>query len=165
MGGLYGSEYWTYLLPRRVGAELSAKLTSAPFTPIGTRRAVDIGLIDAAFGDSIASFRAQVQGLGERLARHPDAGHWLEQKRAARVRDEQIKPLSTYRTEELAKSHECFFGEDRSYHVARSLFVYKTGAPCKVAPPAAPARTERPELTAAQRAITKVRQTKSAAAR
>jgi putative two-component system hydrogenase maturation factor HypX/HoxX len=165
MGGLYGSEYWTYLLPRRVGAEMSAELTSAPFTPIGTRRAVDIGLIDAAFGDSIASFRAQVQGLGERLARHPDVGHWLEQKRAARARDEQIKPLSTYRTEELAKSHECFFGEDRSYHVARSLFVYKTGAPCKVALPAAPARSDRPELTEAQRAITKVRQTKSAAAR
>ena len=26
MGGLYGSEYWTYLLPRRVGAELTARL-------------------------------------------------------------------------------------------------------------------------------------------
>ena len=165
MGGLYGSEYWTYLLPRRVGAEMSTKLTSAPFTPIGTRRAVDIGLIDAAFGDSIASFRAQVQGLGERLARHPDVGNWLAQKRASRARDEQVKPLSTYRTEELAKSHECFFGEDRSYHVARSLFVYKTGAPCKVALPAPPTRADRPELTAAQRAITKVRQAKSAAAR
>jgi len=165
MGGLYGSEYWTYLLPRRVGAEMSTKLTSAPFTPIGTRRAVDIGLIDAAFGDSIASFRAQVQGLGERLARHPDVGNWLAQKRASRARDEQVKPLSTYRTEELAKSHECFFGEDRSYHVARSLFVYKTRAPCKVALPAPPTRADRPELTAAQRAITKVRQAKSAAAR
>ena len=45
---------------------------------------------------------------------------------------------AAYRTEEMARSHECFFGEDRSYHVARSLFVYKTGAPCKVALPAAP---------------------------
>jgi putative two-component system protein, hydrogenase maturation factor HypX/HoxX len=165
MGGLYGSEYWTYLLPRRVGAEMADKLTSAPFTPIGTRRAVDIGLIDSAFGDSIASFRAQVQGLAERLARHPDAGHWLEQKRRSRARDEQIKPLSTYRTEELAKSHESFFGEDRSYHAARSLFVYKTGAPCKVALPAVPARAEERRLTDAQRAITKVRQAKSSFAR
>ncbi|HUA72744.1 MAG TPA: hydrogenase maturation protein [Solirubrobacteraceae bacterium] len=171
MGGLNGSEYWTYLLPRRVGVETAAELTSAPFTPIGTRHAVDIGLLDAAFGDSITSFRAQVQGLAERLARHPDVGHWLEQKRRNRARDEQIKPLSTYRTEELAKSHECFFGEDRSYHVARSLFVHKTGAPCKVTLPAAPAATAtpvipaKPELTEAQRAITKVRQTKSAAAR
>ncbi len=173
MGGLYGSEYWTYLLPRRVGAELAAELTSAPFNPIGTRRAVEIGLLDAAFGETIASFRAQVQGLAERLARHPDAGHWLEQKRRARARDEQLKPLSTYRTEELAKSHECFFGEDRSYHEARTRFVHKIGAPCAVPVPAARSIAARsteapntePHLTPSQRAVTKVRQAKSSVAR
>jgi putative two-component system hydrogenase maturation factor HypX/HoxX len=159
MGGLYGSEYWTYLLPRRVGHELGRELTSAPFNPIGTRRGVEIGLLDAAFGDSSASFRAQVQGLAERLARHPDVPHWLETKRRERARDEQVKPLAAYRTEEMAKSHECFFGEDRSYHDARKLFVYKTGAPCKVALPAAE-RT----LTESQRAVTKVRQAKQSAA-
>ena len=164
MGGLYGSEYWTYLLPRRVGPEVAAELTSAPFTPIGTRRAVDIGLVDAAFGDTIASFRSQVQGLAERLARHPDVGHWLETKRRDRARDEQIKPLAAYRTEEMARSHECFFGEDRSYHVARGLFVYKTGAPCKVALPAAHEIPAARALTEAQRAVTKVRRAKSSAA-
>ena len=171
MGGFYGSEYWTYVLPRRVGAEMASELTSAPFTPIGTRRAVEIGLLDSAFGDNIASFRAQVQGLAERLARHPDFGHWLEQKRRSRARDEQIKPLSTYRTEELAKSHEHFFGEDRSHHEARSLFVRKTGAPCKVAVLAEPAsaapraREAKAALTEAQRAITKVRHTRPTAGR
>jgi putative two-component system protein, hydrogenase maturation factor HypX/HoxX len=164
MGGLYGSEYWTYLLPRRVGHEQTRELTSAPFNPIGTRRAVEIGLLDAAFGDSIASFRAQVQGLAERLARHPDHGHWLENKRRERARDEQVKPLAAYRSEEMARSHECFFGEDRSYHEARRLFVYKTGAPCKVALPAASAPTVERELTEAQRAVTKVRQAKPHAA-
>jgi putative two-component system protein, hydrogenase maturation factor HypX/HoxX len=163
MGGLYGSEYWTYVLPRRIGQELTAELTSAPFTPIGTRRAAEIGLIDAAFGDSITSFRAQVQGLAERLARHPDIPHWLEQKRRERARDEQVKPLAAYRSEEMARSHECFFGEDRSYHIARGFFVYKTGAPCtvQVSPPES---TER-ELTPAQRAVTKARQTKPSIAR
>jgi putative two-component system hydrogenase maturation factor HypX/HoxX len=160
MGGLYGSEYWTYLLPRRVGAELAAELTSAPFNPIGTRRAVEIGLLDATFGDTIASFRAQVQGLAERLARHPDVSNWLEQKRQERARDEQIKPLAAYRTEEMAKSHECFFGQDRSYHLARSLFVHKTGAPCTVQIAAAPSRDE--HLTEAQRAVTKVREAQRA---
>jgi putative two-component system hydrogenase maturation factor HypX/HoxX len=134
MGGLYGSEYWTYLLPRRVGNELAAELTSAPFRAIGTRRAVEIGLIDAAFGEDAASFRAQVAGLAQRLARHPDHAHWLQEKRRARARDEQRKPLGVYRTEELARSHECFFGADRSYHEARTRFVYKTGAPCVVTP-------------------------------
>jgi putative two-component system hydrogenase maturation factor HypX/HoxX len=131
MGGLYGSEYWTYLLPRRVGLELTAELTES-YTPIGTRRATEIGLLDSAFGESLASFRAQTVGLAERLARHPDMGHWLEEKRRQRNRDEQIKPLSAYRAEELARCHECFFGEDRSYHEARRRFVYKLGAPCAV---------------------------------
>jgi putative two-component system hydrogenase maturation factor HypX/HoxX len=137
MGGLYGSEYWTYLMPRRIGAELTAELTSAPFRAIGTRRAVEIGLLDGAFGDDAASFRAQVRGFAERLAARSDHGHWLEEKRSARARDEQVKPLEVYRTEELARSRECFFGSDRSYHEARSRFVYKTGAPCVVAPAAA----------------------------
>jgi putative two-component system hydrogenase maturation factor HypX/HoxX len=137
MGGLYGSEYWTYLMPRRIGAELTAELTSAPFRAVGTRRAVEIGLIDEAFGDDAASFLAQVCGLAERLARHDDHARWLEDKRRRRAADEQVKPLSVYRSEELARSHECFFGTDRSYHEARRRFVYKTGAPCKVTVPAA----------------------------
>ncbi len=165
MGGLYGSEYWTYLLPRRVGAEKAAELTSAPFTPIGTRHAVEIGLIDATFGDSIASFRAQVQGLAERLARHPDVAHWLEGKREIRACHEHAKPLEAYRTAEMARSHECFFGENRSYHEARTLFVHKTGAPCKVALPTAPERSEASALTEAQRAVTKVRQAKPSVSR
>jgi putative two-component system protein, hydrogenase maturation factor HypX/HoxX len=136
MGGLYGSEYWTYLLPRRVGLEQTIELVGS-FTPVGSRQATEMGLLDSAFGETIASFRAQAAGLAERLARHPDIGHWLEEKRRHRMRDEQIKPLSTYRTEELAKCHECFFGEDRSYHEARRRFVYKLGAPCVVSPPAA----------------------------
>jgi putative two-component system protein, hydrogenase maturation factor HypX/HoxX len=135
MGGLYGSEYFTYLMPRRIGVELTAELTSAPFTAIGTRRAVEIGMLDAAFGHDAESFYAQVCGLAERLARHDDHASWLDTKRRRRAQDEQTKPLSVYRTEELARSHECFFGEDRSYHEARSRFVYKTGAPCKVTPP------------------------------
>jgi putative two-component system protein, hydrogenase maturation factor HypX/HoxX len=137
MGGLYGSEYWTYLMPRRIGAELTRELTSAPFRAIGTRRAVEIGLIDEAFGDDVASFAAQVRGLAERLARHDDHARWLAEKRRRRAVDEQVKPLSVYRTEELARSHECFFGADRSYHEARTRFVYKSGAPCKVTAPAA----------------------------
>jgi putative two-component system hydrogenase maturation factor HypX/HoxX len=148
MGGLYGSEYWTYLLPRRVGPELTAELTQS-FAPVGTRRAVEIGLLDSAFGENVATFRAQVAGLAERLARHPELGHWLEEKRRRRTRDEQIKPLSVYRTEELARSHECFFGSDRSYHEARRRFVYKLGAPCAVPVPA-PSPIAAPQPAAAR---------------
>ena len=134
MGGLYGSEYWTYLLPRRIGHELTEELTSAPFEPIGTRRAVEIGLLDDAFGADVEQFRAHVSELARDLAAGSHLSTLLAAKRRARRVDEQVKPLSTYRTEELAKSHECFFGDDRSYHDARHRFVHKLGAPCVVTP-------------------------------
>ena len=138
MGGLYGSEYWTYLLPRRVGVEQTVELTES-LEPVGTRRAVEIGLLDEAFGDDVASFTAQLHGLAGRLAAHPGLDTWLEDKRRQRMVDEQVKPLAAYRAEELARSHECFFGADRSYHEARRRFVYKLGAPCAVPAPAPPA--------------------------
>jgi putative two-component system protein, hydrogenase maturation factor HypX/HoxX len=50
MGGLYGYEYWTYLLPRRVGLVVAARLTGPPFRAIGTSEAVRIGLLDVTFG-------------------------------------------------------------------------------------------------------------------
>ncbi len=134
MGGLYGSEYWTYLMPRRIGHELTDELTSAPFQPVGTRRAVEIGLLDDAFGEDVPRFRGQVRALATELAGLPYLETLLEAKRRSRRRDEQVKPLSAYRTEELARSHECFFGPDRSYHEARHRFVHKLGAPCLVTP-------------------------------
>jgi putative two-component system protein, hydrogenase maturation factor HypX/HoxX len=132
MGGLYGSEYWTYLLPRRVGPEMTARLTSAPFEPVGARRAVELGLLDDAFGATAEDFEAGVRRFAEQLAQDPGTPARLAGKRRARARDEERKPLAAYRAEELARSHECFFGADRSYHEARRRFVYKLGAPCAV---------------------------------
>jgi putative two-component system hydrogenase maturation factor HypX/HoxX len=128
MGGLYGSEYWTYLLPRRVGNEVAARLTGPPFTPLGAAEAVEIGLLDAAFGATAASFRDQVRSLARMLASYPRLGNRLAAKRRRRARDEWLKPLRAYRAEEMARSHECFFGPDRSYHEARARFTRKLGA-------------------------------------
>jgi putative two-component system protein, hydrogenase maturation factor HypX/HoxX len=138
MGGLYGSEYWTYILPRRVGHEVAARLTRAPFKAVGTLEAIELGLLDDCFGEDLADFRTQVCGLAERLARDPALDSYLAEKRAARAYDEALMPLAAYREAELARSHECFFGPDRSYHEARRRFVYKLGAPCAVTPPGAP---------------------------
>ena len=129
MGGLYGSEYWTYLLPRRVGATITKSLTNAPFDPVGTRQAVRIGLLDAAFGTDLKEFRAQTQRLAERAANDGLHRARLAHKRRWRYGDERTKPLHAYRTEELARCLECFFGPDPRYHDARRRFVYKFGAP------------------------------------
>jgi putative two-component system hydrogenase maturation factor HypX/HoxX len=132
MGGLHGSEYWTYLLPRRVGADVAERLTSAPFLPVGTREAVELGLLDAAFGATAEDFAAGVRDLAEHTAHDPRIEDRLADKRLFRARDEAIKPLRAYRNEELARSYHCFFGTDRSYHEARHRFVHKLGAPCAV---------------------------------
>jgi putative two-component system hydrogenase maturation factor HypX/HoxX len=137
MGGLYGSEYWTYLLPRRAGAATTARLVGAPFATVGTREAVAIGLVDAAFGATLETFHARTRRVAGRLARDAGLQQRLERKRWRRARDEQIKPLDAYRTEELARSADCFFGSDPSYHEARRRFVYKLGA---AHTPTAPAR-------------------------
>ena len=85
MGGLYGSEYWTYLLPRRVGEEMTATLTSAPFAPLGASRAAEIGLIDEVFGDTADQFRAGVRRRAEQLASSPTRLAELAAKRRCRV--------------------------------------------------------------------------------
>ena len=144
MGGLFGSEYWTYLLPRRVGTEMAARLTGPPFTAVGTRRAVEIGLLDAAFGSTAESFRARTRTMAQRLARDPGLARRLEGKRLRRARDERLKPLESYRAEEMIRAHDCFFGPDRSYHEARRRFTHKLGAVCAVAPAASAAPAAQP---------------------
>ncbi len=49
MGNLYGSEYWTYLLPRRVGVEQAQVLMSRRL-PLGAQEACALGLIDDQAG-------------------------------------------------------------------------------------------------------------------
>jgi putative two-component system hydrogenase maturation factor HypX/HoxX len=128
MGGLYGSEYWTYLLPRRVGPAAAARLTGAPFRPVGTSEGVRMRLLDAAFGADLDEFRACTVRLAERVAHDGLHRARLQDKRRRRRLDEHVKPLREYRQEELARCDECFFGSDKAYHEARRRFVHKVGA-------------------------------------
>ena len=124
MGNLYGSEYWTYLLPRRVGWERAHAITQNRL-PIGARQAVEQGLIDESFGADVPAFVAQVKLKAAELAARPDIAQLIEEKRAARARDEAAKPLETHRQEELARMKLNFYGFDPSYHVARYHFVHR----------------------------------------
>jgi putative two-component system protein, hydrogenase maturation factor HypX/HoxX len=129
MGGLYGSEYWTYLLPRRVGAPRTARLVKPPFQPVGTGEAARIGLLDAVLGTGLHAFYEQTRRLAQRVANDGLHQARLEYKRRRRAADEREKPLEAYRAEELARCHACFFGPDRSYHKARRRFVYRLSEP------------------------------------
>ena len=124
MGNLYGSEYWTYLLPRRIGEARAATLTQNRL-PVGALEAREMGLIDGCFGDSREDFVVRIEEIAEGLAASPDYPRLLREKNARRERDEAEKPLDTYRAEELQHMKLNFYGFDPSYHVARYNFVYK----------------------------------------
>lgn len=124
MGNLYGSEYWTYLLPRRVGEVRAAALTQNRL-PVGAMEAQEMGLIDGCFGTDREDFLARVEQIAKGLAASQDYPALLQEKIARREYDERTKPLDSYRTEELQHMKLNFYGFDPSYHVARYNFVYK----------------------------------------
>ena len=53
--GLYGSEYWTYVLPRRVGAHRAESLAGR-CEPVDAQEAVRIGLVDEALAGPRSAF-------------------------------------------------------------------------------------------------------------
>lgn len=122
--GLYGSEYWTYLLPKRVGHKKAIELTNNCL-PMGTEVAKEIGLIDDFFGEDLTIFQQQIELIAEEMAQSPDYQQRLKSKIEKRLRDEQLKPLEDYRNEELKKMKINFYAPDQSYHTARYNFVHK----------------------------------------
>ena len=93
--------------------------------PGRVRGGPDRAALDDAFGSTWEGFDAKARGLAERLAGDPDLPRRLARKARWRAHDERIRPLQAYRDDELARSYECFFGPDPSYHQARRRFVHK----------------------------------------
>ncbi|WP_405012005.1 hydrogenase maturation protein [Kitasatospora sp. NBC_01539] len=122
--GLYGSEYWTYTLPRRVGADTAARLTGAAL-PVGAHEAERLGLADRVLPGSPAEFRRRVHREAAALAASPDLDTRLLEKKRRRARDEEAKPLSAYRAEELDRMRRNFTAPDEPYHGLRRAFVHK----------------------------------------
>jgi putative two-component system hydrogenase maturation factor HypX/HoxX len=151
MGGLYGSEYWTYLLPRRVGVAAATELTEA-LKPVTASVAEGMGMIDAAFGSDVASFDAEVLERARRGNGVAAVRKQLAAKHERRIDDERSKPLESYAAEELAHMYRNFFGEDRSYHDARRRFVWKCALPTCEVPAMDAAVAESTEKREAERA-------------
>ncbi|MFC9893723.1 hydrogenase maturation protein [Nocardia sp. NPDC127579] len=129
--GLYGSEYWTYTLPRRVGAATAERLTQNPL-PVGARAARALGLVDQVIPGSPASFWAWVRTEAAALADSPELATRLVEKKRRLAADEAVKPLAAYRAEELERMRENF-APGSPYHQLRRNFVHKV---CATATPA-----------------------------
>jgi putative two-component system protein, hydrogenase maturation factor HypX/HoxX len=122
--GLHGSEYWTYTLPRRVGAEQAARLTDACL-PVSPASAVRSGLIDRVIVGGAASCRAQVASLAEELAGRSDYPLRLAAKARQLTAATAVQPLQAYRQAELAVMSRNFCDPREPYPELRRAFVYK----------------------------------------
>ncbi|MFD9381045.1 enoyl-CoA hydratase-related protein [Streptomyces sp. NPDC059999] len=140
--GLYGSEYWTYTLPRRVGAAVAERLTTDAL-PLSAAAAEGLGLIDRTVPCAPDAFAAETARLAGLLADSPATASRIAGKKAARDRDEAVRPLAAHREAELALMRATFHDPKAPYHALRRAFVRKepaTGTPPHLADPASSRR-------------------------
>ncbi|MCW8917148.1 MAG: hydrogenase maturation protein [Magnetovibrio sp.] len=122
MGNLYGSEYWSYVLPYRAGEENAARVMDMRL-PVGMAEAHELGLVDDVFAGDVQSFDEYLIEHLNGLAADDGLEDALSEKCKRLERDEAEKPLDDYRAEELERMNLNFYGFDPSYHVARYNFI------------------------------------------
>lgn len=128
MGGLYGSEFWTWSLPRRVGAERAEQLTSQCL-PISDKQALEMGLIDdIIYRDDYdtGTYAMQIQRMTEQLAHSAEYNRIMTDKIG--VLQTHSNDMLACREAELENMKVNFFGDDKAYHEARTNFVLKRAA-------------------------------------
>ncbi len=91
MGNLYGSEYWTYSLPRRLGGD-AARAIMRDRQPLTAQRALEIGFSDVCMVGDVPAFHRAVAQRAAQLAQQADWSDRINAKREARARDEAAKP-------------------------------------------------------------------------
>lgn len=124
MGNLYGSEYWTYVLPKKMGPNGKKRVMESRL-PLSSADAHAIGLLDGVFSSNRELFQNELHSKLLALIDDKVLRDILIKKASVRKCDEETKSLDTYEQEELAHMKQNFFGFDPSYHVARYNFVFK----------------------------------------
>ncbi len=122
--GLYGSEYWTYLLPKRIGFKKAERFTE-DCLPWGVSVALEIGLIDDDYNKQEKDYPTFIKKTAKEIIDLPYFDKLIKAKRFQRKKDERNKPLSQYREEELEKMKKNFFENDLDYNYKRFCFVHK----------------------------------------
>lgn len=122
--GLFGSEYWTYVLPRRVGRDRARRLTSACL-PLGAVEAVEMGLADQVIGADRQAFERIVTDHAAQLAASDHYDARLTSKHAALEADARRLPLDAHRVQELAEMRADIFDDRHGFSSARLAFVSK----------------------------------------
>ncbi|MFF3373844.1 enoyl-CoA hydratase-related protein [Streptomyces sp. NPDC002680] len=140
--GLYGSEYWTHTLPRRVGPATAERLMREAL-PVSSASALRLGLVDRVVDCDPDEFAREIGRLAARLASLPATASRITAKKTELDRLESATPLAGFRERELARMRRTFDDPDAPYHALRRSFVHKERPP-RTPPhlgPAAVART------------------------
>jgi putative two-component system hydrogenase maturation factor HypX/HoxX len=127
MGNLYGSEYWTYSLPRRVGQTTGAAIMDHRL-PLLASEALELGLVDELAGDDPEGTEAEVARRASEWSRSDGLERAVAAKRAALADVGGAEGLDAYRKAELERMRLNFYGFDPSFHVARYNFVHKVAS-------------------------------------
>ncbi|MEV0691731.1 enoyl-CoA hydratase-related protein [Streptomyces sp. NPDC050388] len=125
--GLYGSEYWTYTLPRRVGAATAERLTGGA-APLTASAALGMGLVDRVLHCGPDDFTDNVTRTAVHLAALPSVQTRLAAKKAEAEHREATSPLARHREQELARMRSIFDDPAAPYHALRRAFVRKESA-------------------------------------
>ena len=122
--GLYGSEYWTYLLPKRVG-EAQARIIMRECLPVVAKEAILLGLADELYDQDWQNYHMALEAYVKEIAISKYFKELLAEKKITRTADEKVKRLKRYREEELLIMRQSFFDEGSEFHFRRYEFVHK----------------------------------------
>ncbi len=126
--GLHGSEYWTKLLPERVGESIANKLMDHCET-LSTFEAKEIGFLDSFFGKSNKEFREKLEEKLEKLKTEINI-ELLKDKEQRINNFTNGKCMEDYRHEELSEMWKNF--QSSEYNNARHRFVHKIACHCTI---------------------------------
>lgn len=119
---LFGSEYWTFSLPKRVGDKCAEKLTNSTY-PVSARQALQMSLIDEILGTNFNNFFDKLQKYAQNVAINPDLDDMIAKKQV-NTDPSFYETIAMHRFKELEKMKTCF--ADPEYHGKRRAFVYKS---------------------------------------
>ena len=129
--GLFGSEYWTYLLPKRVGDSKAKELIESCM-PVLASQAHELGMVDKMLPEDWDTYHRLLQSECEAMANEINYFPLLARKQYSRMQDEAVRPLESYRYHELQRMKAIFDNPQSEYHHLRYNFVYKVS--CNATP-------------------------------
>ena len=119
--GLFGSEYYTYFLPKRVGQEKAKQITDN-VVPMLARQAVKIGMFDKLIAKDHDHFDQMLQVEVNKLIQDDQQMQNLLDNKRKLMTDDWFRLLHKHRNYELDQMKQCF--KSQEYIEARQKFVY-----------------------------------------